>query len=680
MNESADFELASLALYPFHTLTMAHEPHHRSAEIRIDGMTCGSCEILLERKLKAVPGVLAVDVNHRRGTALITADAGNLPSSEHIEEVIRAAGYACPLDISGNEGTGEEQQGILHVCIDGMTDKSCERLLREKLKLVAGVQNASVHHRRGTANIYYTRKPVWEDLTEAVESAGYQMRHPDEAPSSIEPPHRKWMEIGASLLIIFALYNILQVFNIISLAPSFAGASTFGGILLIGLVAGTSSCLAVTGGLLLSMAAKHNEVHQAETRWEKFRPLLSFNIGRIVSYFFFGGIVGLIGTSIALTPRMTGYMSILVALVMLYLALSILHIIPKGVFPIRLPKKLSHWIHDLSESDHPAAPFALGAFTFFLPCGFTQSLQFAALASGSFVTGAFTMGIFSLGTLPALLGISAISSTAKGTFSRMFLRFSGALVFVLAFWNLNSGLLLTGVDAASFLPSFNSTPVAYADNDPNVTQNADGSQVINMRVTRYGYEPSSFTVKAGKQTYVKATAEAGVGGCTSVLTVPTLGLTKFLQSGENQLGPFTPTQDFLLTCSMGMVRANVRVAGTANGAAAVIPSANAADIPANAQVVDLTWTSSGYAPNVIEVQQGRPTAVKVSASARTGGCMSTVVFPNFNQSAFVPAPGEPAKIVMLNTDQAQVGDYPITCGMGSRMATLRVSASQPPLF
>jgi plastocyanin domain-containing protein len=126
---------------------------------------------------------------------------------------------------------------------------------------------------------------------------------------------------------------------------------------------------------------------------------------------------------------------------------------------------------------------------------------------------------------------------------------------------------------------------------------------------------------------------------------------------------------------MGMVRANVRVVGAANGAGAVIPSANAADIPANAQVVDLTWTDSGYLPNIIEVQQGRPTAVKVSASARTGGCMSTVVFPNFNQSAFVPAPGEPAKIVMLNTDQAQAGDYPITCGMGLKTATLRVNSA-----
>ena len=52
--------------------------------------------------------------------------------------------------------------------------------------------------------------------------------------------------------------------------------------------------------------------------------------------------------------------------------------------------------------------------------------------------------------------------------------------------------------------------------------------------------------------------------------------------------------------------------------------------------------------------------------------MGTIVFPNFNQSAFVPKPGQDPTLVSLNTDQAQPGDYPITCGMGIKMGTLRV--------
>lgn len=650
--------------------------NQRCAELKIAGMTCSSCEIMLERKLKKVAGVVDVNIDHRTGKAKITADASALPNPEEIETVIRDAGYH--LEDGSSQGVAglDMEHGIWKVAIDGMTCTNCEKLLRGKLSLVSGVKHASVHWQKNTANIYFKEKiPLWDDLVKAVESAGYQLRHPNDQPSEIEPPHRKWMEIGGALIVIFALYKILQAFNIVTVNASGSGAATYGGILLIGIVAGTSSCLAVTGGLLLSLAAKYNEVHRAETKWEKFKPLLTFNIGRLASYVLLGGIVGVIGKSITLTPRMTGYMNIVVALVMLYLALSILKILPKGKLGFRPPKALSHWIASLTESEHPTAPFALGAGTFFLPCGFTQSLQLAALASGSFVTGALTMGIFALGTLPALLGISAISSTAKGRSSHLFLRFSGVLVFVLALWNLNSGLLLTGVDAASLLPNLQGN-VAYAGNDPNVTLTSDGQQIINMGVSAYGYEPRSFNIEAGKPTWVYATADSTVGGCTSILTAPALGLSKFLQPGSlNKIGPFTPTQNFTLTCSMGMVRAHVSVrgAGSVPLAAAVFGGAAAnAQVPANAQLVNLTWTAYGYSPSVIEVRAGSPTAVNVSATSPAGGCMSTVVFPNFDQSAFVPAPGASPTTVLLATDRAQPGDYPITCGMGSKMAILRV--------
>lgn len=429
-------------------------------------MTCGSCEILLERKIKAVPGVIDVHVDHRKGLAVITAHPDALPSSDRIEQIIH--------------------------------------------------------------------------------KAGYRLQDSDEAASGGETAQNKWMEIGGSLLIIFAIYKLLQVFDLVSLAPSTSGALSFGGIFVIGLVAGTSSCLAVTGGLLLALAAKHNELHRAETPWKKFKPLLHFNIGRLASYAILGGMVGLVGQSVTLSTKMSGYMSIAVAFIMLYLALTILHVIPKGSFGIRPPKKLSHWIHDLAESDHPAAPFALGAFTFFLPCGFTQSLQLVALASGNVVTGALTMFIFALGTLPSLIGLSAISSTATGTTSRLFLRFSGALVLVLALFNLNSGFALTGLSLASI---FQGPPTAVGS-APTVI---GGVQEISMKVTRNGYEPSNLTIKAGVP--VKWMIDgAGAFGCTSQIVVPDLNITQALTNGINEVD-FTAQNPGRLafSCSMGMV-------------------------------------------------------------------------------------------------------------------------------
>lgn len=440
--------------------------------------------------------------------------------------------------------------------IEGMTCSSCEVLLERKLKAVTGVKNADVHYKTGICRITAdtSRLPSEEHITSIIQQAGYSLADA-EAPtiSSVAPSQRKWMEIGGSLLIIFAIYKLLLTFDLLSIAPSTSGALSFGGILLIGLVAGTSSCLAVTGGLLLALAAKHNEMHQAETPREKFRPLLHFNIGRLVSYAVLGGLVGLLGQSITLTTKMSGYMSIAVAFIMLYLALTILEILPKGSFPIRPPKKLSHWIHDLAESDHPAAPFALGAFTFFLPCGFTQSLQLVALASGNFVTGALVMFVFALGTLPSLIGLSAVSSTAKGNFSRMFLHFSGTLVLILALFNLQSGFALTGIDISTVFARGNPGNSAVAPSPSGAVQE------IAMKVTRNGYEPQNLTIKAGVPVRWKVDG-TGAAGCTSIMTIPALNVSQALRSGENIIEFTAPNKGQLaFMCSMGMVRGSFNV-------------------------------------------------------------------------------------------------------------------------
>jgi sulfite exporter TauE/SafE/copper chaperone CopZ len=448
---------------------MSHSSSNdESKEICIAGMTCASCELLLERKLKAIPGVKHVDVDHKRGTARITAHEGSLPNEHRIAAVIKAAGYT----------------------------------------LADGAPTVS----------------------------------------SVGRDKRKWMEIGASLLIIFAVYKVLQTFDLLSLAPSTSGALSLGGIFVIGLVAGTSSCLAVTGGLLLALAAKHNEMHRAETAAQKFQPLLHFNVGRLASYFVLGGVVGMVGQSITLSPKMSGVMSIAVALIMLWLALTILQIVPKGSFPIRPPKKLSRWIHSLSESDHPAAPFALGAFTFFLPCGFTQSLQLVALASGNFLSGAIIMFVFAVGTLPSLIGLSAISANAQGAFSRLFLRFSGALVLVLAVFNLQSGFALTGLTFASAPAVVGTVPIVTA-----------GAQEISMKVTREGYQPSILTIKAGVPVRWLIDG-AGAIGCTSQIVIPDLNITRSLTSGINEIDFTAPNPGRLaFSCSMGMVRGSFNV-------------------------------------------------------------------------------------------------------------------------
>jgi len=465
-------------------------------------MHCASCELLLERKFRSLPGVRSVRVNRKKGRATLFLHDGASVDLVTLEKIVMDAGYR----------------------FLGMSSEELEQ-----------IQHAEQHASR----------------------------------SSEQP---RWLEIGGAFLVIFAVYKLLQTFDIVSLAPSTAGALTFGGVFLIGIVAGMSSCLAVTGGLLLAMAAKYHEVHPSDNAWEKMKPLLQFNAGRLISYFVLGGVVGLIGTSVSLSVQTTAYMNIVIALVMLYLALTILHVIPKGLVPVRPPRALSHWIADLSENKHPLAPFALGALTFFLPCGFTQSLQLVALASGSFINGALVMGVFALGTLPALIGISVISSNAKGAFSRLFLTFSGSLVLLLALFNLRSGLALAGYEVPFSLPPQVAAPVQPNPGNqvpptptpdappPTPSPVAGDVQEVAMAVTPYSYEPSELTIRAGA-TVRWIVDGSRASGCTRGIVVPSLGIQKILQPGQNIIeftAPSTPGR-LPFSCSMGMVRGSFNV-------------------------------------------------------------------------------------------------------------------------
>lgn len=534
------------------------------AAFRILGMHCGSCEIVLERRLRIIPGIKSISVNYKTGVAHIVADGNSPPSEEEIEAAVKSAGYTIsPDEVQENAPVIEDKSGSLLLRMNSFPTKN-EQELRHKLKQIHGVRHTSLSSTgENLLTIHYHVMPDRRAIEEAVVSEGYTVISLEDS-EDVEVGHettedsgKKWLEIGACLIIIFAIFRLLSAFDIVSLAPSTTGALSFGGILLIGIVAGMSSCLAVTGGLLLAMAAKYNEANQSLTKWQKFVPLLQFNVGRLASYFVLGGVVGLIGQSVTLSSRASGFMSIIIAFVMLYLALTILKILPKGALGIKPPKALSHWIHDLTENKHPLAPFALGGLTFFLPCGFTQSLQLVALASGSFITGAMTMFIFSLGTLPALLGISAISSSTSGATSRLFLRFAGTLVFVLALFNLNSALTLTGFDTSAALSSILPTTNGAGNSDPSpaaAPPTANGVQEVSMKVNPGGYQPNVLTVKAGVP--VRWTVDGtNARGCISSLVIPSMNISRSLQSGPNVI-EFTPTTPgrLLFSCSMGMYR------------------------------------------------------------------------------------------------------------------------------
>ncbi len=396
---------------------------------------------------------------------------------------------------------------------------------------------------------------------------------------------RDYAEIGAAFVVLVGLLFVLKQLDFLPQRFSVSDDMSYALVLLIGFVASISTCMAVTGGLLVAVAAKYNETSTNLTSVQRLKPHLYFNAGRILSYTLLGGVIGVLGSALTLSPKMNGILTFAASAIMILLGLQMLKLLPSLTrFIPTMPKAFSHRIHDFAERETEGGAFVLGAATFFLPCGFTQALQLYVLAKGSFATGALTMLAFALGTLPALLSLSAMSSFATGAFQQRFLKIAGVAVVVLGIMNIQYGLVLTGGDMgsapAASRPLLSETaseqpvapPIMRAPDDvsdattqaevkqaaPQVAgatnETASAKQVVVMRIVDFDYIPNRFTVTQGVPVEWRIDASEAAG-CGRVLIAPKLGIRKLLSSNSTTILTFTPqeTGEFGFNCGMGMM-------------------------------------------------------------------------------------------------------------------------------
>ena len=132
---------------------------------------------------------------------------------------------------------------------------------------------------------------------------------------------------------------------------------------------------------------------------------------------------------------------------MLILGINLLDVFPWAKrLQLSMPQFLAKRAYGTREMNHQLTPLLVGVVTFFLPCGFTQSMQLYTLSTGSFIQGAFTMGAFALGTLPALALVSFSSlGVSKQARRGIFFKTAGLIVIAFALFNLINSLVIIGV-------------------------------------------------------------------------------------------------------------------------------------------------------------------------------------------------------------------------------------------
>jgi len=408
---------------------------------------------------------------------------------------------------------------------------------------------------------------------------------------------RDYAEIGAAFLIVIGILFALGQFNLLPKQFGLSTTMSYGLVFVIGLVASVSSCIAVTGGLLVAVAAKYNETTANLTPMRRMKPHIYFNVGRVLSYTLLGGVVGALGSALTLSPEINGVLSIIASVVMVLLGLQMLKLLPGLTrFLPTMPKTFGHYIHDLAERDANGGAFVLGAVTFFLPCGFTQALQLYVLAKGSFTVGALTMLAFAVGTLPALLSLSALSSFATGGFQRHFLKFAGAAVVILGLFNIQNGLTLAETAGGATASSATNSQTASGPALQTVPV-VDGKQIVEMKIVGYQYQPHQFNVVQGIPVEWRIDG-SGAEGCGRILMAPAAGVRKLLSYGTTVIS-FTPQQpgEIRFNCAMGMMTPGSKITVLASAPAGASEKTSAATPPAQtASTQTASATPSVFSP------------------------------------------------------------------------------------
>jgi len=282
---------------------------------------------------------------------------------------------------------------------------------------------------------------IADDLTVVLKPHGYAVSLEKQAST------KKWADFKLAIPIALAFavfFVLLQKAGLVNLVN--AGEVTYGAAFIVGIIASLSTCMAVVGGLLLSMSATFAK------EGDKVKPQLMFHGGRLISFFILGGTIGLIGTAFTLNTTATFVLSLIVGVVMLILGVNLLdvfHFAKK--FQLGMPKFIAKRAHGVAKLNHTLTPFLVGIATFFLPCGFTQSMQLYTLTTGGFLKGGFTMLSFALGTLPVLALISFSSfSIQNSKKAGIFFKSAGLIVIMFALLNLINSFVVIGVISPVF--------------------------------------------------------------------------------------------------------------------------------------------------------------------------------------------------------------------------------------
>jgi sulfite exporter TauE/SafE/copper chaperone CopZ len=322
--------------------------------------------------------------------------------------------------------------------VNGTHCNACKIMIEDIIGEQSGVQRVSVDLSEQSVtvegDISENKEELVRQWTEKLKKHGYEIFLEQPMTSKKDPIKLSAVLLGAGVLVLFFIFQRMGIVDL-----GFEGELTPWTALIIGGIASLSTCLAVVGGLILSFSANISRDVTST------KPFTLFHIGRLLGFAVLGGTLGAIGSAIEINYTISSVLGVVVSLIMIILGANLLGLLRKnGGLQITLPGSIFRRFKKIENGFF--APFIVGIGTFFLPCGFTQSMQLAALSSGSFISGGLIMGAFAIGTLPMLATLSFGSYRfSKTKYAATFFQAAGVMVMGLGIFAFLSALAGLGI-------------------------------------------------------------------------------------------------------------------------------------------------------------------------------------------------------------------------------------------
>jgi sulfite exporter TauE/SafE/copper chaperone CopZ/plastocyanin domain-containing protein len=519
--------------------------------------------------------------------------------------------------------------------VKGMTCVHCQDKIEKKLRGTAGIETASVDYNTGTASLSYNSETVTlQEIVSLIEQLDYTVV--DDTGKDVGVKTTR--EVISGLVVILALFVMLQQFGIGTLSTAFPIAETgmgYGMLFIIGLIT-SLHCIAMCGGINVSQTIGRKKI---------VLPGLAYNLGRVISYTIVGAVVGALGQVLSLSGGMKGAVQIIAGVFMVIMAMNMLDIFPAlRRLNVRLPKIFAKKIE--TERDAAGSPFIIGLLNGLMPCGPLQAMQLYALGTGSAVRGAIAMFLFSAGTVPLMFGLSALNSVLSKKFTARVMYIGAILVAVLGLmmfsngWNLSA--LPDPIDSISALFNISGSDGAGSTFIPVIE---DGVQIVNSTLSAGRYP--AITVQQGLPVkWIIDAPEGSINGCNNRMFIREYAIEHRFKPGEN-LVEFLPqrTGRFTYSCWMGMIRSSITVLAegeiaNTDGAGSIKLIPAGVDIPTGAvsvaeldgennfQTVTIKLRDDGFDPSIIIVQKNIPAAWVINNDSLDEG-NSALIFPAY---------------------------------------------------